>query len=108
MPLSAPPSSDSAAAERYLTGMGIAKPSARIYRISRTAWGWMPAGEPAPGGPARQGAKHPVVPVTAIDDPGAAEVLTELAARAHAMDPDTVNREPSIARRAIGWWQLPG
>jgi integrase/recombinase XerD len=32
--LSAPPSSYTAAVERYLTGPGIAKSSARIYRIS--------------------------------------------------------------------------
>ncbi|WP_189151965.1 hypothetical protein [Streptomyces lacrimifluminis] len=34
--LSAPPSSYAAAVERYLTGAGIAKSSARIYRISLT------------------------------------------------------------------------
>lgn len=34
--LSAPPTSYTAAAERYLTGAGIAQPSARIYRISLT------------------------------------------------------------------------
>jgi integrase/recombinase XerD len=36
VPLSAPPSSYIAAVERYLTGAGIAKSSARIYRISLT------------------------------------------------------------------------
>lgn len=50
-PLSAPPSSYTAAVERYLTGAGIAKSSARIYRISLTTWGWMLAGEPPPTGP---------------------------------------------------------
>ncbi|MFI7103236.1 hypothetical protein ACIBK8_28255 [Streptomyces sp. NPDC050161] len=39
VPLPAPPASYTAAVERYLTGAGIAKPSARIYRISRTTWG---------------------------------------------------------------------
>ncbi|MEJ1202486.1 MULTISPECIES: site-specific recombinase [unclassified Streptomyces] len=108
MPLSAPPSSYTAAVERYLTGAGIAKPSARIYRISLTTWGWMLAGEPAPTGPARRGAKPPVFPLTAIDDPALPEVLAELAARADEMDADTVNRELSIARKAIGWWQRQG
>ncbi|RNG22245.1 hypothetical protein EEJ42_21860 [Streptomyces botrytidirepellens] len=60
VPLSAPPSSYTAAVERYLTGAGIAKSSARIYRISLTTWGWMLAGEPPPTGPARRGAKPPV------------------------------------------------
>ncbi|MFE0645028.1 hypothetical protein ACFW2Y_25965 [Streptomyces sp. NPDC058877] len=69
VPLSAPPSSYTAAVERYLTGAGIAKPSTRIYRISLTTWGWMFAGEPAPTGPARRGAKPPVFPLAAIDDP---------------------------------------
>ncbi|MDX3569312.1 hypothetical protein [Streptomyces sp. ID05-47C] len=32
VPLSAPPASYTAAVERYLTGAGIAKSSARIYR----------------------------------------------------------------------------
>ncbi|MER5794693.1 hypothetical protein [Streptomyces sp. NPDC001980] len=36
VPLSAPPSSYTAAVERYLTGAGIAESSARIYRISLT------------------------------------------------------------------------
>nr|WP_234321267.1 hypothetical protein [Streptomyces katrae] len=37
------------------------------------------------------------------------EVLAELAAaRADEMDADTVNREPSITRKAIGWWQRQG
>ncbi|WP_030773795.1 tyrosine-type recombinase/integrase [Streptomyces albidoflavus] len=108
VPLSAPPSY-TAAVERYLTGAGIAKSSARIYRISLTTWGWMLAGEPAPTGPARRGAKPPVFPVAAIDNPALPEVLAELAAaRADAMDADTVNRELSIARKAIGWWQRQG
>ncbi|MER8002211.1 hypothetical protein [Streptomyces sp. NPDC095613] len=39
MPLSAPPASHTEAVERYLTGAGIAKSSARIYQISLTTWG---------------------------------------------------------------------
>ncbi|MFE0379173.1 tyrosine-type recombinase/integrase [Streptomyces inhibens] len=55
------------------------------------------------------GAKPPVFPVAAIGDPALPEVLAELAAaRADAMDADTVNRELSIARKAIGWWQRQG
>lgn len=109
VPLSAPPSSYTAAVERYLTGAGIAKSSARIYRISLTTWGWMLADEPAPTGPARRGAKPLVLPATVIDDPALPEALAEpAAARADEMDADTVNREPSIARKAIGWWQRQG
>jgi integrase/recombinase XerD len=55
VPLSAPPASYTAEVERYLTGAGIAKSSARIYRISLTTWGWMLAGEPAPTGADRPG-----------------------------------------------------
>ncbi|MEU5512630.1 tyrosine-type recombinase/integrase [Streptomyces fungicidicus] len=109
MPLSAPPPSYAAAVERYLTGAGIAKSSARIYRISLTTWAWMLRGEPAPTGPARRGAKPTPFNLTAIDDPGLPPVLAELAAaRADEMDADTVNRELSIARKAIGWWQRQG
>ncbi|WP_326718894.1 hypothetical protein OHT59_04755 [Streptomyces sp. NBC_00243] len=109
VPLSVPSASYTAAVERYLTGAGIAKCSARIYRISLTPWGWMFAGESAPTGPTHRGAKPPVFPVAAIDDPLLPEVLAELAAaRADEMDADTVNRELSSARRAIGWWQRQG
>ncbi|WP_234327954.1 hypothetical protein [Streptomyces sp. NRRL F-2664] len=109
MPLSTPPSTYTAAVERYLTGAGIARSSARISRISLTTWGWMLAGEPAPAGPARRGAKPPAFPITCTDDSSLPEVLAELAAaRADEMDADTVNRELSIARQAIGWWQRQG
>ncbi|MGP3974422.1 tyrosine-type recombinase/integrase [Streptomyces sp. 8N114] len=109
VPLSAPPSSYEAAVERYLTGAGTAKSSARIYRISLTTWGWMLRGEPAPTGPARRGAKPEAFALAAIDDPGLPPALAELAAaRADEMDADTVNRELSIARKAIGWWQRQG
>jgi integrase/recombinase XerD len=47
VPLSAAPASYTAAVERYLTGAGIAKSSARIYRIFLTTWGWILTGEPA-------------------------------------------------------------
>ncbi|MFI5942278.1 hypothetical protein ACIBCB_18755 [Streptomyces uncialis] len=109
VPLSISPATYTAAVERYLTGAGIAKSSARIYRISLTTWGWMFAGAAAPTGPARRGAKPPIFPVTAIDDPVLPEALAEpAAARADGMDADTVNRELSITRGAIGWWQAPG
>ncbi|WP_326790433.1 hypothetical protein [Streptomyces sp. NBC_00151] len=109
VPLSAPPSSNTAAVERHLTGAGIAKSSARIYRISLTTWGWMLAGEPAPTGPTRRGAKPPVFPVTTIDDPALPELLAEIAAgRADEMDADTVNRELSIARLGTQWQSRTG
>ncbi|MFD5478811.1 hypothetical protein [Streptomyces hawaiiensis] len=65
-------------------------------------------GESALTGPARRGAKPPVFPVAAIDDPALPEVLAErAAARADEMDADTVNGELSVARKAIGWWPSP-
>jgi hypothetical protein len=97
------------AVERHLTGAGIAKSSARIYRISLTTWGWMLAGEPAPTGPTRRGAKPPVFPVATIDDPALPELLAEMAAgRADEMDADTVNRELSIARLGTQWQSRTG
>lgn len=57
--------------------------------------------------PRREAARLP--PLTAIDDPALPEVPAEpAAARADEMDADTVNRELSIARKAIGWWQRQG
>ncbi|GAA3481664.1 site-specific integrase [Streptomyces yanii] len=59
----------------------------------------MLAGEPAPTGPARRGAKPPVFPVAAIDDPALPEVLAELAAaRADEMDADY--SQPGTVHRA--------
>ncbi|MGW3513513.1 hypothetical protein [Streptomyces sp. NPDC000994] len=58
------------------------------------------------GSPRRE---PPVFPVSAFDDMALPEVLAELTAtQADAMDADTVNRELSIARKAIGWWQRQG
>ncbi|MET9694380.1 site-specific recombinase [Streptomyces sp. NPDC006514] len=92
----------------HIHGTSAAGLPCGVRDVCRT-WGWMLAGEPAPTGPARRGAKPPVFPVAAIDDPALPEVLAELAAaRADAMDADTVNRELSIARKAIGWWQRQG
>ncbi|WP_326616862.1 hypothetical protein OG863_06010 [Streptomyces decoyicus] len=69
----------------------------------------MLAGEPAPTGLTRRGAKPPVFPVCVIDAPALPEVLAEPAAgRAKERDSGTVNRELSIARTAIGWWQRKG
>jgi integrase/recombinase XerD len=58
VPLSAVPATYTTAVEPYLTGAGIAKSSARIYRISLTTWGWMVAGQSAPTGQARQSRHH--------------------------------------------------
>ncbi|MFF2523161.1 hypothetical protein [Streptomyces liangshanensis] len=69
----------------------------------------MLVGEQPPTGSARRGAKPPVFPVAAIDDQALPEVLAEpAAARADEMDADTVNRQLSIARKAIDWWQRQG
>ncbi|WP_345580331.1 hypothetical protein [Nonomuraea rosea] len=49
------------------------------------------------------------LPVAAIDDLALTEMLAELAApRAERIDADTLNRELSIARMVIGWWQCQG
>ncbi|MGW5677006.1 hypothetical protein ACWEV4_18335 [Streptomyces sp. NPDC003860] len=64
-----------------------------------------PPGREAAPLPRRRGQR----PVAAITDPAPPEVLAELAAaRADEMGADTVNREVSIARKAIGWWQRQG
>ncbi|GAA0929733.1 hypothetical protein GCM10009549_52780 [Streptomyces thermoalcalitolerans] len=51
VPLSASPATYTAAVERYPTGAGIAKSSARTHRISLTTRGWMFIGVPAPTDP---------------------------------------------------------
>ncbi|WP_405391885.1 hypothetical protein OG596_31050 [Streptomyces sp. NBC_01102] len=109
VPLSAPPSSYTSAVERYLTGAGIAKSSARIYRISLTTWGVDARRRTGADRTRPPGREAAVFSLAAIDDPALPEVLAELAAaRADEMDADTVNRELPIARKAIGWWQRQG
>jgi integrase/recombinase XerD len=57
----------------------------------------------------RRGAKPAPFELAAIDDPELPPALAELAAaRADEMDADTVNRELSIARKALRWWQAQG
>jgi hypothetical protein len=80
VPLSPPPGSYTTSVERYLTGAGIAKSSARIYRILLTTWGWMFAGKAAPTGPDRRGARPPALALTVLDDAGLPPLLAELAA----------------------------
>ncbi|WP_256725821.1 hypothetical protein [Streptomyces sp. IMTB 2501] len=73
-----------------------AAPSARP-----TGDGCSPANRLQPDPPAGQRSRP--FAVDAIDDPALPELLAELAAaRADEMDADTVNRELSIARKAIG------
>ena len=108
-PLAAGPATYAAAMDRFLTAAGISKGSARVYRISLANWGWMLAGQPTPIGPTRRGAAPPTLELAALDDPDLPQVLAELAAaRADSMDPDTVNRELSVVRKAIGWWLRQG
>ncbi|WP_240503178.1 hypothetical protein [Streptomyces prasinopilosus] len=57
----------------------------------------MLVGERAPTGPARRGAKPPVFPVAAIDDPALPEVLAGLAA---ARSPGT---SPDATLVVCGW-----
>ncbi|WP_405667961.1 hypothetical protein [Streptomyces sp. NBC_01166] len=104
VPLFAPLATHIVAVERDVTGAGIARASARVHRISLTTWGWMFAGEAAPTGPARRGAKPPAFPVAVIDDPVLPEVLAELApARADEMDADTATAScPTPATRSAG------
>lgn len=109
VPLSAPPASYTAAVERYLTGAGIAKSSARIYPDLARDMGVdarRRTGADRTRPPRREAAR---LPRRRDRRPGAAGGLAELAAaRADEMDADTVNRELSIARKAIGWWQRQG
>ncbi|MFE9926027.1 tyrosine-type recombinase/integrase [Streptomyces sp. NPDC005774] len=107
--LAAGPGTYAAAMDRYLTAAGISKGSARVYRISLTNWAWMLAGRATPTGPARRGARPPALPLSALDDEALPALPAELAAaRADELDADTVNRELSVIRKAIGWWRRQG
>ncbi|MFC1417983.1 site-specific recombinase [Streptacidiphilus cavernicola] len=95
--------------ERYLTAAGISVSSARIYRISLINWSWLLAGLPTPLGRFRRGAEPPAIALALLDDPRLPSRLAEFAAaRADAVDWDTVQRELSILRKAIRWWRGQG
>ncbi|MGV4986816.1 hypothetical protein ACVB8X_27575 [Streptomyces sp. NRAIS4] len=74
VPLSAPSSSYTAAVERYLTGAGIAKSSARIYPGLPHDVGMDTRRRTAADRIRPPGAKPPVFPVVAINDPALPEV----------------------------------
>jgi integrase/recombinase XerD len=108
-PYSAGPGQYAVAVECYLTATGISANSARIYRISLINWSWLLAGRPTPLGRFRRGAEPPALALAVLDDPSLPARLAECAAaRADAVDSDTVQREMSILRKAIRWWRSQG
>ncbi|MEU8104931.1 hypothetical protein AB0C18_14540 [Nonomuraea muscovyensis] len=79
------------------------------HRISLTTWAWLARGEQPPLGAHRRGATPPAVPLSVLDDPATGDVLADAyAARARRVDADTVNRELSVLKAAIGWWRARG
>ncbi|WP_336217026.1 hypothetical protein [Nonomuraea sp. LPB2021202275-12-8] len=97
------------AVEAYLRSAGIGESSKRIYRISLTTWAWLACGLQPPLGKDRRGAKAPTLWFAALADPASAELLAgAFVERARLVDADTVNRELSIMKAAIGWWLRRG
>lgn len=100
-----PPVEYSAAADRYLAQAGLGPASRRVYRISLASWAWPLVGKPTPRGAGRRGAA-PIVPLALLDEPGAGPRLTAAVAdRAATAGARTVNRELSVLRGAVVWWQ---
>jgi integrase/recombinase XerD len=101
------PANYAEAVDRYLGAAGVADSSRRVYRISLTTWAWLLAGERPPG--RRRCARPPDVPLAVLDDAGLpGRLATSFAARAAGADADTVNRELSVLRAAVSWWQAQG
>ena len=99
------PAAYAEAVERYLGSASVGESSRRVYRISLTTWAWLLAGEQPPA--RRRGARPPHLLLAALDDPGLPPRLaTSFAARAAGAD--TVNRELSVLRAAVSWWQAQG
>ncbi len=94
------------AVDAYLRQAPLSTGSRRVYRISLAVWAWPLVGRPIPAGARRRGAAPPVVPLALLDDPGTPVRLAEaLADRATRSDARTVNRELSVLRGAVAWWQ---
>lgn len=97
------------AVEEYLTSAGIAASSRRVYRISLITWTWLAAGCQPPGGRDRRRVAPPELDLAALDLPDTARTLERaVARRADLIDADTLNRELSVFRAAIGWWRAKG
>jgi integrase len=97
------------AVDRYLAAASIGPASARVYRVALHTWAWLLAGDQPPAGPARRGAASPLVELKVLDDPSTPARLSQaFTTRAAAVDADTVNRELSVLRAAVGWWRRQG
>jgi integrase/recombinase XerD len=102
---SPPPVEFAVAVERYLAAAALSDDSRRVYGIALTAWAWTLVGASAPTGRSRRGARPPVVPLAALEDPVlAARVRAALDSRS----PRTRERELSTLRSAVRWWQGQG
>jgi hypothetical protein len=94
------------AVEHYLAGADLGAGSRRVYRISLTSWAWPLVGKVPPAGQSRRLASPPVVPLALLDHPGAERRLAAAVAhRVRYAQARTVNRELSVLRSAIAWWQ---
>jgi hypothetical protein len=97
------------AVDRYLAEACISPASRRVYRISLTSWAWPLVGRRPPRGAGRRGAMPPVLPLALLDRAGAGGMLAAaITDRAAAAGVRTVNRELSVLRSAVGWWQDQG
>jgi hypothetical protein len=105
-PAAPPPVEYAVAVEEYLARAPLGPASRRIYRISLAGWAWPLAGKPVPAGADRRRAEPPVLPLAVLDDAAAGHrIAAAVAERAAVADARTVNRELSVLRSAIGWWQ---
>ena len=94
------------AVEAYLGGAWLGEASRRVYRISLTSWAWPLVGKDVPAGRDRRGAVPPIVPLALLDSAAAGPRLAAaVAGRSAGSDAQTVNRELSALRSAVGWWQ---
>ncbi len=101
------PAAYAEAVDRYLGSAGVAESSRRIYRISLTTWAWLLAGEQPPA--RRRGARPPDLQLALLDEPRLpARLATSFMLRSTSGDADTLNRELSVLRAALAWWQAQG
>jgi integrase len=97
------------AVDRYLAAARISPASRRVYRVTLDTWGWLLVGRVPPAGPARRGARSPVVLLSRLDGAGAEATLrAALGRRALLIDRRTYEREVSILRNAAHWWAARG
>lgn len=108
MPVTAPVEY-AVAVDAYLGRARLSATSHRVYRVTLATWAWLLVGRTPPTGNDRRNATAPIVLLSRLDGPDAADRLRRAAElRARMIGPSTLQRELSILKSAAHFWTARG